>query len=425
MLDIKQLRDYTEQVAARLATRGVERALVDEVLAFDEKRRQLTTDTDQLKARRNEISKQIPQVAKDKGDIEPLKAESRRIGDQLKSLEDARRDVEEAQRAAILRLPNIPHESTPAGTSEDDNVILRSAGSIPHFASPPKTHWELGEALGIIDLGRGASLSGSGFYVLKGPGARLERALVQWMLDTHTTRNGYVEVQTPFIVSRETMTGTGQLPKFEDDLYRVESEDLFLIPTAEVPVTNLHAGEILDTGQLPLRYCAFTPCFRREAGSYGKENRGISRVHQFNKVELVHFVEPEKSAEAHEELTRHACSLLDDLGLAYRVLELCTADIGFSAAKCYDLEIWAPGMDRWLEVSSCSNFLDFQARRANIRYRPAADARPEFVHTLNGSGLALPRLVIALLENGQRPDGGVDLPPVLHDYFGATEIKPA
>lgn len=424
MLDIRLIREEPDTVRKGLAAKQADPAAVDQVLALDEERRALAAEADDLKRQRNEISREIPAKAKAGENIEELKTRSREIGERIKAVDERLGAVAEEQRDLLLRLPNLPHETTPVGQSEADNKVLRTWGELPKFAFEPRTHWDIGKELDILDLERGAKISGSGFYALKGAGARLERALVQWMLNTHTTRNGYVEIAPPYVVNRATMTGTGQLPKMEEDMYLANEDDLFLIPTSEVPVTNLHAGEIIDAGQLPIRYTAFSPCFRREAGSYGKENRGISRVHQFHKVELVHFTTPENSYDAHEELTAHATVLLEALGLHYRVVSLCTADISFAAAKCYDLEVWAPGMNMWLEVSSCSNFEDFQARRANIRFRREAGAKPEFLHTLNGSALALPRVLIALIESGQQPDGSITLPAVLHEYFGSDRIAP-
>jgi seryl-tRNA synthetase len=424
MLDIRLVRDNPDLVRAGLSAKKADPAAVDRLLALDAERRRLTAETDDQKRRKNELSREIPARAKAGEDIAALKEESRRIGEQMKEGEERLKTLSAEQNDLLLRLPNLPHETAPRGICETDNETVRTWGDKPAYDFQPRTHWDLGAALGILDLERGAKISGSGFYVLKGAGARLERALVAWMLDTHTRSNGYTEIAPPFVVNRPTMTGTGQLPKMEEDMYRIDEEDLFLIPTAEVPVTNLHAGEILDGAQLPVRYAAFSPCFRREAGSYGKEVRGITRVHQFTKVELVQFTLPEKSYEAHEELTGHATRLLEALGLHYRVVALCTGDLSFAAAKCYDLEIWAPGMGLWLEVSSCSNFEDFQARRANIRFRREVGDKPEFVHTLNGSALALPRLMIALLETCQQADGSIVLPPVLHSWFGAERIGP-
>ncbi|MCB2154702.1 serine--tRNA ligase [bacterium] len=422
MLDIRFVRENPDDARKGLQAKLTDPALVDQVLAFDEQRRSLIQETDELKRRKNEVSKQIPQVAKAGGDIEALKTESRGIGDKLKDLDDSLRTIEQEQHDILLRLPNMPGPDTPIGKSEDENVVRRTWGEPAKFDFDAQSHWDLGQALDILDLERGAKISGSGFYALKGAGARLQRTLVHWMLDTHTRKNGYTEIAAPHLVTRQTLTGTGQLPKLEEDMYRIESDDLFLIPTAEVPVTNLHSGEILDAEQLPIKYVGHTPCYRREAGSYGRENRGISRVHQFDKVEMVQFVLPENSSDALESLTRNAAELLEALGLTYRVLELCSADLSFAAQKCYDLEVWAPGMDRWLEVSSCSNFGDFQARRANIRFRREQGAKPEFPHTLNGSGLALPRLMIAVIENYQQADGSIKIPDVLVPMFGQDRI---
>ncbi len=424
MLDIRLFREDPNRVRKALRHRSADEEAVDAILAIDRRRRELVQEGETLKARRNEISKLIPQRAKAKEPIEELKEESRSLGPKIAECDAQIREVDDQLREALLSIPNIPADDVPVGADESANRIIRQAGELRQFAYQPKGHWELGEALGILDLPRGAKVAGSGFYTLRGAGARLERALTAWMLDVQTGRNGYTEVSVPYLVNRRTMTGTGQLPKFEDDSYRIDEEDFFLIPTAEVPVTNLHADEIIEPGGLPIAYCCHTPCFRREAGSAGRENRGISRIHQFQKVELVHIVRPEESEQVHEELTAHAAGLLEDLGLPYRVVELCTGDLGFAAAKCYDLEVYAPGMDTWLEVSSCSNFLDFQARRASIRYRPAAGEKPQFVHTLNGSGLALPRLMIAIMEVFQNKDGSIALPEVLHSHAGMKEIRP-
>ncbi len=424
MLDIALFRDNPDRIRCGLASRGADVSIVDRVLALDGERRAIVSENEGWRARRNEISKSIPERARLKQPIDDLKNESRELGERIARGDARIAEVERLLEDALLHIPNIPHDSVPTGADASQNALVRSWGEKRRFSFAPKGHWELGERLGILDLARGAKISGSGFYVLKGAGARLERALIGWMLDVHTSRNGYTEITPPHVVSRRTMTGTGQLPKFEEDLYRIDSDDSFLIPTAEVPVTNLHADEILDESQLPIRYCAFTPCFRREAGGYGKETRGISRVHQFNKVEMVMFEKPGQSYAAHEELVAHATWFLEQLGLPHRVMLLCTGDMGFGAAKCCDIELWAPGMDAWLEVSSCSNFEDFQARRAGIRYRPHG-GKPQFVHTLNGSGLALPRLVIAILETFQREDGSVEVPAVLRDRMGADAITPA
>lgn len=422
MLDIRLFRDNPDQVRVKLRQRNVETAVVDQVLALDEKRRQLVQHTEACKARRNEISKLIPQKAKAKDPIDDLKEESRKLGEEITQGDARLGEVDGQLEALMLGIPNLPQDSVPVGADESANVVRRTWGEpIKHpFATKP--HWEIGEALGILDLPRGAKISGSGFYIMRGLGAKLERALIGWMLDTHVAKNGYTEFSVPYLVNAQALIGTSQLPKFADQLYTIPEDKLYLIPTAEVPVTNLHAGEILEPEQLPIAYVAHTPCFRREAGAAGRENRGISRIHQFHKVELVHITRPEDSNATHEKLVGHAEGLLQALGLPYRVLELCTGDTGFGAAKCYDLEIWAPGMQTWLEVSSCSNFEAFQARRANIKYRPERGAKPQFCHTLNGSGLALPRLVIAILENFQRADGSVVVPEVLRDRLGAAEI---
>lgn len=422
MLDIRLIREQPDRVRTALAARNADPAAVDALVASDVERRALTAESDTLKAQRNALSKEIPVRAKAGENIEPLKQQSRELGERIAAIDERLKGIEEREREALLMMPNIAHEDVPVGRDEHANVVARSWGTKPAFAFAPKPHHHIGAELGILDLERGVKISGSGFYVLKGAGAKLERALINWLLDTHTTRNGYTEVQVPHMVNAAALTGTTQLPKFADQLYYAPEDQLYLIPTAEVPVTNLHAEEILDGRAMPIKYVAATPCFRREAGSYGKDVHGITRVHQFNKVEMVQIVAPETSDAAHEELTGHATALLEALGLHYRVLLLSSGDMGFGAAKCYDLEVWAPGMDRYLEVSSCSNFRDFQSRRAGIRFRREPGAKPEFAHTLNGSGLALPRLVIALLECGQQADGSVLLPPVLHPYFGADRI---
>ncbi len=423
MLDIRWIREEPERVREALRSRGADPAAVDQILELDQRRRALISESDTLKQRRNEESKRIGARIKAGENAEALKAEIRDLGDQIQRFDEELREVEARQREILLLTPNLPHASTPRGPDASGNVIVRTVGEPREFDFAPLCHWDLGARLGILDLERAANISGSGFYFLTGAGARLERALIQWFLDTHVTEHGYLEVAPPFLVRREAMTGTGQLPKFIEDMYCTDKgDDLFLIPTAEVPVTNYHAGEILGPTDVPRRFCAYTPCFRREAGAHGKETRGITRVHQFSKVELVHYTTPETSYEAHELLTSHAEILLRRLGLAYRVVSLCSGDLGFGAAKCYDLEVWAPGMKQWLEVSSCSNFESFQARRANIRFRRAPDSRPEFVHTLNGSALALPRCIIALLETWQQSDGSILLPEPLRDRMGADRI---
>ncbi len=422
MLDIRLFRDTPDFVRQKLAHRHADVSVVDQVLAFDEKRRGLVQQTEACKARRNEISKLIPQKAKAKEPIEDLKEESRRIGEEITAIDGRLAEVDKELEQLMLGIPNLAHDSVPVGADEKDNVVARTWGEPVEHPFPTKPHWEIGEALGILDLPRGAKISGSGFYVTRGLGAKLERALIGWMIDTHVQQNGYTEFSVPYVVGPQALIGTSQLPKFADQLYTIPEDNLYLIPTAEVPVTNLHADEILEPEQLPIAYVAHTPCFRREAGAAGRENRGISRVHQFHKVEMVHITRPEDSYSTHEKLVGHAEGLLQALKLPYRVLSLCTGDMGFGAAKCFDLELWAPGMNTWLEVSSCSNFESFQARRANIKYRPEKGAKPAFCHTLNGSGLALPRLVIAIMENYQRADGSIEIPEVLQHRMGATVI---
>lgn len=423
MLDIRLFREHPDLMRVKLESRGVLASKVDMVLELDQKRRSILAQVEDLKARRNTVSREIPMLAKIKEPIDQLKAESKTIGETIAELDEQLRKVDQFLSDLLLQIPNIPHDSTPVGADEGGNKIVRTWGEMPKLEFEAKLHDALGENLGLLDMPRGAKLSGSGFYTLSGDLAKLERCLIQWMLDKHTEENGYTELSVPYLVNRKAMTGTGQLPKFEEDAYRINEDDLFLIPTAEVPVTNMHADEIFNPEDLPKAYCAHTPCFRREAGSAGRENRGVSRIHQFHKVELVHFTRPEDSAATHEKLVGHASGLLEELGLVYRVVELCTGDIGFSACKCYDLEIYAPGMDTWLEVSSCSNFWDFQSRRAGIRYRPEKGAKPQFVHTLNGSGLALPRLMIVLMETYQQPDGSIIIPEALRSRMGKDVIR--
>jgi seryl-tRNA synthetase len=422
MLDIRLIRENPSYVRERAALKNVE-VPVDLILRVDAQRREILTRCDELKKQRNDLSAEIGKLLKSGGDAEPLKQRVRQLGDEIKALDEEAEELEIELRNLLLRVPNLPHESVPVGKDESENRVVREWGEKPQFDFQPLGHWELGEKLGIIDFARGAKLSGSGFPVYAGAGAKLQRTLIQFMLDYHIERHGYREVYPPFLVTRETMTGTGQLPKFEEDLYRIDSDDLFLIPTAEVPVTNLHRDEILSDPQLPIYYVAYTPCFRREAGSYGKETRGITRLHQFDKVEMVKLVRPEDSFAELESLVRDAEEILQALGLHYRVVEICTGDLGFSNCKQYDLEVWAPGMGRYLEVSSCSNFTDFQARRANIRFRREPKAKPEFVHTLNGSGLALPRTMIAILENYQTADGRVKIPEAIRERVGFDFIS--
>ncbi|AJE04725.1 serine--tRNA ligase [Geobacter pickeringii] len=420
MLDPKHLRENLESVEQRLATRGGAVTL-DRFRDLDSRRRELLRDAESLKAVRNAASEEISRI-KDKSEAQPRIAEMREVSARIKVLDEELRGVDDELQAVLLTIPNIPHESVPVGASEADNREVRKWGEVPRFGFTPKPHWEVGEGLGILDFERGAKLTGARFTLYRGAGARLERALINFMLDLHTERHGYLETLPPFMVNRESMTGTGQLPKFEEDLFRLSDTDYYLIPTAEVPVTNIHRGEILKGAELPLSYTAYTPCFRKEAGSYGKDVRGLIRQHQFNKVELVKFAHPSTSYDELERLLADAEEVLRLLGLHYRVMELCTGDMGFSAAKTYDIEVWLPAQDTYREISSCSNFEDFQARRASIRFREDDKAKPEFVHTLNGSGLAVGRTLVAILENYQQEDGAVMVPEALRPYMGGCEF---
>ncbi len=426
MLDLKFIRENTDAVRKMLTDRQTESDL-DKLIDLDTRWRENLTHTQTLQAHQNKISQQIAQLKKEKQDATDTIAEMRKLSQEIKERNAEANDLKSEIDTICLTIPNMPEASTPVGTSEADNIEIKTWGELPSFDFELKPHWEIAEALDIVDFQRGAKVAGSNFVVFKGLGARLERALIQFMLDLHTTQHGYIEVSPPFLVNRPTMTGTGQIPKLEADMYRCDRDeenpdsDLFLIPTAEVPVTNLFAGEILSAEDLPIYYTAYTPCFRREAGAYGKDTRGLQRIHQFDKVEMVKFTTPETSYAEHETLLANAESVLQALGLPYRVVQHCTVELSFAAAKCYDIEVWAPAGEKFLEVSSCSNFEAFQARRANIRYRPEAGAKPEFIHTLNASGTALPRVVIALLETYQKPDGTVRVPAVLQPYMGGLK----
>lgn len=424
MLDAKLIRTDPDRVRQALVNRNADTAILDKFLDLDEQRRKLLYDVEQLKAERNSVSDQIARMKRDKQDATAEIERMRAVSQRIKEMDTELGEFDSKTNDIVMNIPNVPHESVPVGKDEAANQIIRSWGDLREFDFDPIPHWELASALDIIDFERGSKISGSGFILYKGLGARLERALINWMLDVHTTEHGYTEVFPPFLINRKAMTGTGQLPKFEEDMYHTDKEDdYFLDPTAEVPVTNIYCDEILDGEKLPIYHTAYTACFRREAGSAGKDTRGLLRVHQFDKVELVKFVAPETSYDEHEKLLNNAEVILQRLGLPYRVVLLSTGDMGFSAAKCYDLELFAPGVDKWLEVSSCSNFEDFQARRANIRYRPEPKAKPEFVHTLNGSGVALPRLVVALMENYQQADGTIVVPEVLRPYMRTDVIS--
>lgn len=425
MIDIAGFRADPAGFAQAWRARGLD-VDVDELLALDGRVRELKTESERVKAEANAASKAIGKVAREGGDIGEARDAAKALGDRAKALAEQRQELEEAFHARLLELPNPCLPAVPVGADEHGNRVVGTWGEPPAFDFDPQPHWVLGPALDILDFERGARLSGSGFVVYRGLGARLNRALVAWFIDQLAGEHGYTELGVPYLVGPDAMRGTGQLPKFGDQLYRCVDDDLYLIPTAEVPVTNLHAGEILDAADLPRRYCAHTPCFRREAGAAGVGTRGITRVHQFDKVEMVWLTAPERSDAELLTMRGHAELMLQRLGLHYRVLELCTGDTGFSSAHTYDLEVWSPGTGTWLEVSSCSTFTDFQARRAALRYRAEAGGKPIPVHTLNGSGLALPRCLIALLETGQRADGSVAVPAVLRPYLGGLDaIAPA
>jgi seryl-tRNA synthetase len=423
MYDLRTLRDNLDAIREQLGRRGND-VPWDRLRALIEQRRTLTGQAEQLRHELKQGSDEVAKLKREKQSADACMAAMKVIGEQIKMIEGELRSVEESLTDLNLRIPNLPHSSVPAGKDAGDNSEARRWGSPPLLTAPAKNHWELGEDLGILDFDRAAKISGARFAVLTGAGARLERALINYMLDLHTTQHGYREVLPPFLVNRSSMTATGQLPKFEEDLFRLRDEDYFLIPTAEVPLTNLHRDETLTESTLPIRYAAYTPCFRREAGSYGKDTRGLIRLHQFNKVELVAFTLPEQSYEELERLTSHAEAILQGLGLHYRVVTLCTGDMGFSAAKTYDIEVWLPSQNHYREISSCSNFEAFQARRANIRYKRAVEKKgmkTECVHTLNGSGLAVGRTLVAILENYQQADGSIAIPEVLRPFMGGME----
>jgi seryl-tRNA synthetase len=423
MLDIKLIRENPDWVKQQLARTGASGERVDDVLALDEQRRTLLHEVESLKAERNAVSKQIGKM-QDADERERKKAEMREVGDRISTLDQQLADVEQRHRAAMLDIRNLPHPDVPDGADEDQNVVIAQEGEPRDLGFTPRPHWELGELHGIIDFERGVKLSGTRFYVLKGQGARLQRALIQWLLNLHIEQ-GYHEVYLPFIVKEHCMWGAGQLPKFRDNLYRDEDAGFWLVPTAEVPLTNLFIDEILEHTQLPMHFCAYTPCFRREQMSAGRDVRGIKRGHQFDKVEMYKFVTPETSYDELEKLREDAAATCRALGIPFRTKLLCTGDIGAAAAKTYDLELWAPGQEEWLEVSSCSNVEAFQARRANLRYRPEPQARPEYLHTLNGSGLGVPRTLIAIMENYQQADGSIQVPEVLQPYMGGiTVLRP-
>jgi seryl-tRNA synthetase len=422
MLDIKYLRANLEDVKNRLQHRGEDLEDFDKFEELDKRRRELLVESENLKSKRNEVSQKIAEMKKEKQDAQEMIVEMREVGGMVKKLDDELRGIEEELERILLSIPNIPHESVPVGETEDDNVETRKWGEIREFEFEAKPHWDIATGLDILDFERAGKVTGSRFVFYKGLGARLERALLNFMMDLHMDEHGYTEMIPPFLVNRASMTGTGQLPKFEEDAFRIESEDYFLVPTAEVPVTNYHRDEIIKGEEMPIGYVAYSANFRSEAGSAGRDTRGLIRQHQFNKVELVRFVKPEDSYDELEKLTGHAEKVLQLLNLPYRVLSMCTADLGFTAAKKYDIEVWIPSYGTYREISSCSNFESFQARRANIRFRRESNAKPEHVHTLNGSGLAIGRTVAALLENYQQEDGSVIVPEVLRPYMGGAEV---
>lgn len=419
MLDINLIREKPEVVKAAMAALNAE-APIDEILRLDEERRALLTDVEALRAERNTVSKEIARL-KDKDERQARIERMRAVGDRIKELEESLKEIESSLEEAMLWVPNLPHPSVPVGPDESHNVVLRQEGSLPEFDFEPLPHWDLGAMLDIVDFERGVKLSGTRFYLLKGMGARLQRALIAWMLDLHLAQ-GYVEIYPPYMVRREMMVGAAQLPKFAENIYHDAEEDFWFIGTGEIPLTNLHREEILEAEQLPLYYTAYTACFRREKMSAGRDVRGLKRGHQFDKVELYKLTAPETSYDELEALLRDAEAVCQALEIPYRVVQMCTGDLGFQASKKYDLEMWAPGIEEWLEVSSVSNCTDFQARRANIRYRPEPGGKPRFVHTLNGSGLALPRTMIAVIENYQQRDGSVVVPEVLRPYMGGASV---
>lgn len=423
MLDAKRIRKNYEEVKERVEFRGKGDFGLSELKDIDEKRREILAEVEKMKNRQNTVSKQIPALKKEGKDTSVIMAEMKKLSSEIKPLEAKLDEIDEEYRLMLLSVPNTPNEKVPYGVDDSDNEVMRVVGEPTRFDFEPKAHWDIGEDLDILDFERAAKISGTRFTVYKGLGARLERAITNFMLDLHTIDQSYVEILPPFMVNRKAMTGTGQLPKFEEDMFYIPQKDFFLIPTAEVPVTNLRGDEILKEDELPIYYTAYTPCFRAEAGSAGRDTRGLIRQHQFNKVELVKFVKPEGSYDELEKLTADAEAVLKILGIPYRVVRLCSGDLGFSSAMTYDIEVWMPSYGRYVEISSCSNFEDFQARRAGIRYRNGETGKAEFVHTLNGSGLAVGRTTAAILENFQRKDGSVEIPEALRKYMGVDEIK--
>ena len=421
MLDLQRIRENTDAVRQGIQNKNVQIDF-EPILKYDQERRDVIAEVEVLKHDRNVVSKEVAVRKRNKEDASDLINKTREIGQRIKSLDDRQREVEESLNELMLQIPNLPHDSTPVGADASENPVVKEWGNRYQPDFKLQTHLELGESLGLFDFPRGTKIAGPGFPLYTGVGARLERALINFMLDFHIDQHGYTEVLPPVVSNSKSMTTTGQLPKFEDDMYKIPQDELYLIPTAEVPVTNIHQGEIIAEDELPIHYCAYSSCFRREAGSHGRDTRGFLRLHQFNKVELVKFTHPDHSYAELEKLRRDAEDILEALGLEYRVIELVTGDLSFSAAKCYDLELWAPGEQRWLEVSSCSNFEDFQARRGSIRFKPQGGGKIQLLHTLNGSGVATPRLLVALLETYQQEDGSIMLPEVLAPYMGSAGL---
>ena len=425
MLDLKKLRSNTEEVKKALSNRGedFDANVIDEVIALDEERRKILVDVEALKKQRNEVSAEIPKRKKAGEDVTEVMAEMREIGDKIKADDAKVAELNDKINYIMLRIPNIPNPAVPEGETDEDNVEIKRWGEPTKFNFEPKAHWDLGTDLDLLDFERGGKVAGSRFTVYKGMGARLERSIINYFLDKHTFENGYTEVLPPYMVNRDSMTGTGQLPKFEEDAFKVENNGYFLIPTAEVPVTNMYRNETLEGDKLPIKHAAYSACFRAEAGSAGRDTRGLIRQHQFNKVELVKFCKPEQSYEELDKLVQDAESVLQGLGLPYRIVRICKGDLGFTAALKYDIEVWMPSYNRYVEISSCSNFEDFQARRANIKYKNSPKEKPQFVHTLNGSGVAIGRTVAAILENYQQEDGSVVIPEALKEYMRCDLLK--
>ena len=425
MLDLKRIRTNPDEIKKALRNRGedFQESTIDEILALDEERRKILVEVENLKSKRNQVSAEIPKLKKEGKDVQGIMTEMRELGDKIKELDTKVSEVDSKIEYILLRIPNIPNPQVPEGDSDEDNIEIKKWGEVTKFNFEPKAHWDLGTELDILDFERGGKVAGSRFTMYKGLGARLERAVISYFLDKHTLENGYEEVLPPYMVNRDSMTGTGQLPKFEEDAFKVENNGYFLIPTAEVPVTNMYRNETLKGDELPIKHVAYSACFRAEAGSAGRDTRGLIRQHQFNKVELVPRSPPEQSYEELDKLVKDAESVLQGLGLPYRIVRICKGDLGFTAALKYDLEVWMPSYNRYVEISSCSNFEEFQARRANIKYKETPKDKPQFVHTLNGSGVAIGRAVAAILENYQREDGSIEITEVLRPYMHLDEIK--